>query len=96
MCGRINVMLRKLHVSSESDLDFVPEEGQRDLACSNKKSLRCPSFGMNSNEMAEDAALDYFSSILVEAFLDQEYERNNLHKPKESGDICPGIDQRAS
>ena len=89
-------MLRKLHAKSESDRIFVPEEGQRDLACSNKKSLRCPSFGINSNEVAEDAALDYLASILVEAFLDQEHEHNQSDKPQKSGDICPGFDKGTS
>lgn len=70
------------HDKSISENIFVPEEGQRDLLCCNKKSLRCPSFGIkNPNFVSEDVALDYLSSILVEAFLDKkEYERNQLHK----------------
>lgn len=35
--------MTKLHIGSISDNIFVPEEGQRDLMCSNKESLRCPS-----------------------------------------------------
>jgi len=85
--------MRKLHNKSISENIFVPEEGQRDLLCSNKKSLRCPSFGIiNSNNVSEDVALDYFASILVEAFLDKkEYERNQLHKSQTGSIICPSV-----
>jgi hypothetical protein len=90
-------MLNKLHANSKSDNNFVFKEGQRDLACSNKKSLRCPSLDFNSDKAMEDAALDYFASILVEAFLDKkEYEYNTLHKPQECGNICSGINKRTS
>ena len=54
--------------------NFAPKEGQRDLMCCNKKSLRCPSFGINSN-LSQDASIDYLAKILVEAFLDKkEYD----------------------
>jgi len=33
----------ELHERLISDDNFVPREGQRDLLCSNRKSLRCPS-----------------------------------------------------
>ena len=33
----------ELHERLISDDNFAPEEGQRDLLCSNRKSLRCPS-----------------------------------------------------
>ena len=86
--------MNKLHIKSISDINFVPKEGQRDLMCSNKKSLRCPSFGINPNNVSEDVALDYFASILVEAFLDKkEYEREQLHK-KTGSDICPSFNER--
>lgn len=73
--------MSRLHSKSNSGL-FVPKEGQRDFECSNKKSLRCPSFGITKlNNVSEDVALDYLASILVEAFLDKkEYERNQLRK----------------
>ena len=89
--------MSKLHDKSKNDI-FVPEEGQRDLACSNKKSFRCPSFGIkNPNNVSEDVALDYFASILVEAFLDKkQYERNKLCESKTSSDICPSIDEGTS
>jgi hypothetical protein len=65
----------ELHKRLNNDIKFVPKEGQRDLLCSNKKSFRCPSFGINNN--TGDVALDYLAKVLVEAFLDkQEYERN--------------------
>ncbi len=89
--------MNKLHAELNSEL-FVPKEGQRDFACSNKKSLRCPSFGIiNPNNVSEDVALDYFASILVEAFLDKkEYERNKLLKSQTGSDICPSVHERAS
>ena len=87
--------MNELHANDITDNNFVPEEGQRDLACSNKKSVRCPSSGFNPNEVSEDEALEYLASILVEAFLDKKAdEYNKLHKPQKSGDICPGINQR--
>ncbi len=89
--------MSKLHSKLNSE-PFVPKEGQRDFECSNKKSLRCPSFGIkNSNNVSEDVALDYFASILVEAFLDKkEYERNQLHKSETGSDICPSIHEGTS
>jgi hypothetical protein len=61
-----------LHINPDNDHIFVPEEGQRGLMCSNKKSFRCPSFGINQSDVvSEEVALDYFAKILVEAFLDQ-------------------------
>lgn len=89
--------MKTLHVKPNNDEIFVPKEGQRGFACSNKKSFRCPSFGINNNESSEDAALDYFAGILVEAFLDKkEHEHNQLHKSKTSSDIRPCIDEGAS
>jgi hypothetical protein len=80
-----------------SDDIFVPEEGQRDFLSSNKESLRCPSFGINPNQVPEDVALDYFAGILVQAFLDKkEHEHNQLHKSKTSSDIRACIDEGAS
>ncbi len=67
----------KLHAKLINDAVFVPEEGQRDLVCSNTKSFRCPSLGINSNQVSEEIALDYFAGILVKAFLDK---KENDHK----------------
>lgn len=36
--------MNEQHKGSMSEDNFVSEEGQRDLLCCNKKSLRCPSF----------------------------------------------------
>ena len=74
--------MKKLHKSLISNKKFEPREGQRELLCSNKDLFRCPSFGIkNPNNVSEDVALDYFASILVEAFLDKkEHEYNKLHK----------------
>ena len=64
-----------LHINPISDNNnFVPKEGQRDLMCSNKESLRCPSLCIINNS-SENESLNYLASILVEAFLDKkEYE----------------------
>lgn len=86
----------RLHLKSENDV-FVPKEGQRGFACSNRKSLRCPSFGINPNQTSEDVALNYLAGILVEAFLEKkENEYNNHNNPKELGDILPSLDQGTS
>ncbi len=34
--------------------NFVPEEGQRDLLCCNKESLRCPSLGVEEVELTDE------------------------------------------
>jgi hypothetical protein len=88
--------MNELHTKLISDNKIVPREGQRDLVCSNIKSLRCPSFGVNNNS-SEDASLDYLAKILVEAFLDKkEYERKQLCEPKESSNLLSSINKRAS
>jgi hypothetical protein len=40
--------MKTLHVKPNNDKIFVPKEGQRGFACSNKKSLRCPSLSTSS------------------------------------------------
>ena len=83
----------ELHDKLICDENFVPNEGQRDLLCSNKESHRCPSFGLNNN-ISEDVALDYLAKVLVEAFLDKkEYEYNQFHKSKTGSSICPSINE---
>ncbi len=87
--------MNELHSELNNDA-FVPKEGQRDFECSNKRSFRCPSFGIKNNYVSEDVALDYFAGILVEAFLDKkEYERNKLQS-QASSDICPSIHEGTS
>ena len=39
----------ELHNKSKKT-NLVPKEGQRGLLCSNKKSFRCPSFGIKEKE----------------------------------------------
>ncbi len=82
--------MKELHNKLIVDNIFVPEKGQRDLLCSNKKSIRCPFLGINSNS-PEDVMLDYFSSILVQAFLEKKNENN---KQSSGGHICPSIHKR--
>ena len=46
--------MNKLHDIIKQD-DLVPEEGQRDLLCSNKESVRCPSLGLvQKNEKLQE------------------------------------------
>jgi hypothetical protein len=56
--------MKKLHAKLNSEL-FVPKEGQRNFACSNKKSLRCPSLGLNPT-LSKDTivALEELGDIL--------------------------------
>ncbi len=79
--------MKKLHNKLIVDKIFVPKKGQRDLLCSNKKSIRCPFLGINSNS-PEDVMLDYFASILVQAFLDKKNENN---KQSKGSNICPSL-----
>ncbi len=84
------------HNRLKRDANFVPEEGQRDLLCRNKESLRCPSFGCVPPLKSEEAALEYLASILVDAYFDSlEYDRTHTNKTKESGDLLPGLNERA-
>jgi len=71
----------RLHNNKSFEDKFVPKEGQLGLLCSNKKSSSCPSFGIsNPNLIHEDVALNYFASILVEAFLN--HRKNERNKSK--------------
>lgn len=69
--------MKARHKRLRSDKNFVSEEGQRNLLCRNKKSLRCPSFDINPNTVPEKIALDYLASILVEMYLDDVNHENN-------------------
>jgi hypothetical protein len=89
----------KLHINSTSDNNFVPEEGQRDLMCSNKKSLRCPSLGLNNLLISEDVAIDYLAQVLVDIFLDKKIKENDKPintKSTKGSDILPSINKRTS
>lgn len=68
--------MARLHIEPNNSNIFVPKEGQRNLMCSNKKLLRCPSFGYNhvEKENEEELALDYLAKLLVEEFLNKKYE----------------------
>ena len=89
-------MIEELHIKPNNDNIFVPEEGQRGLMCSNKKSFRCPSSGIKINNQSEEAKLDYFASIIVQAFLDKkEHERKQSNNSQESDNIHEGINYGA-
>jgi hypothetical protein len=71
--------------------------GQRGPLSSNKVVNRCPTLGINPNEVSEDVALDYLASILAQAFLDRkEDEYIQTQQSKTSSDICPGVNERTS
>lgn len=61
--------MNSLHDKSIHENIFEPKVGQLGLACSNKKSCSCPSFGFNNS--SEDISLDYLAKILVEIYLDK-------------------------
>lgn len=42
------------HKKVISDKKIEPEEGQRDLLCRNKESLRCPSSGVEDSNLPEE------------------------------------------
>ena len=68
-------MMTELHEKLISKYKLMPEEGQRNFLCINKKKIRCPSLCID--KPSEDAQLDYLANILVEIFLDKKiYERN--------------------
>ena len=88
-------MLRKIKPNNENNIES--KEGQRGLLRSSKVVNRCPSLGINPNEVSEDVALDYLASILAEAFLDRkEDEYKQLQQFKKSSDIRPGIHKGTS
>lgn len=57
--------MSELHSKLICDAKFVPDEGQRDLECSNKESHRCPSFGTNNLDAGKfnDEELDNISNL---------------------------------
>lgn len=62
--------MKKLHNKLITDPKIEPNEGQRDLLCSNKKSERCPSLGsFNPNDVPEDVALNHLAKILSDIYL---------------------------
>lgn len=85
---RIDIM-DPLHKREKDAFEIEPKEGQRDLLCSNKASIRCPSLGFNNSFASEDDALDYLAEVLVDSFLDKQY---GTEKYKASGDLLPSFD----
>ena len=57
--------MNELHIKLISDNTIVPKEGQRDLMCSNKESLRCPSL-CSSSILSKDTlnALEELGDVL--------------------------------
>lgn len=57
--------MSELHSKLIYDEKFVPDEGQRDLECSNKESYRCPSFGVQELDLENytEKELDNISSL---------------------------------
>lgn len=64
-----------LHNSSIETNTIVPKEGQRELLCSNKKFLRCPSLGY---EYIEDSSkVDKAFDILFDAIIKLREEKDD-------------------
>lgn len=83
--------MTKLH-KYHSENHIEPTEGQRDILCSNKESLRCPSLGLNDERLVdEDKLLDYLAEILTDTFLDKKINAK-LRTQKECSHILPSID----
>ena len=79
-----------------SEANVESKEGERQLLSCNKANGRSPflEFISNSPLVTEEMQLDYLASILVAIFLEQ--KRNGTKQQKESSDILPGFNQRAS
>lgn len=58
--------MRKLHNKLIIDKKFVPKEGQRDLLCSNKESIRCPSLDYKYIPSSEDVVDRVFDLLFEE------------------------------
>jgi len=86
------------HKKSVNDNNFVPEEGQRDFLCCNKKSFRCPSLDSypNTSEMPKEVALDYLAAILVKIFISLENDEYTSRNNKEGGALLPSLDKGTS
>ncbi len=87
--------MKKLHKSQILKELVKPREGQRGLLCSNKLLSRCPSLGIKSlNSESEDAALEYYANILIEAYLNKKTNEHNQSSCIEKmRDLRPGINQ---
>ena len=66
----------KLHIKLISDNTIVPKEGQRDLLCSNKESLRCPSLRINELSPKKVEYLESFFRNIIRMEIEK-YIKNN-------------------
>jgi hypothetical protein len=57
--------MNELHNKLNSDHTFASKEGQRDLLCSNNKSLRCPS--LDYQPLVSDTNVDKAFDLLFSA-----------------------------
>jgi Fe-S-cluster containining protein len=71
--------MKKLHAEF-NDKIFVPKEGQRDFACSNKKSYRCPFLGVKTKEEKVELVKPILKNLInfiiekeIEDYLDKLY-----------------------
>ena len=77
----------QLHESRISE-KIEPKEGQRELLCSNKDSLRCPFVGSISEE---DQTLDCLAGILVEAYIKKKRNEFKNIKQQKSSNLLPSV-----
>lgn len=68
----------ELHNRSEHN-NLAPKEGQRDLLCSNKKFVRCPSFGTRETLTEKDIEeysilLEDIAKIFIDKHLKEYYD----------------------
>ena len=80
--------MTKLHNIIKQDI-LVPEEGQRDLLCSNKESVRCPSLGYLKSDIENETGINKAFDILFEAILNNKKQTNEANKI--NSNICQSI-----
>ncbi len=73
--------MAELHNKFKDDI-LVPKEGQRDLLCSNKESIRCPSLGFNKEISDEEkeafkVLLKDLAKTFINSVLEEHDEQNN-------------------
>lgn len=79
----------KLHNIINKDI-LVPEEGQCDLLCSNKKSIHCPSLGYIQSEKENEVGINKAFDIIFEEVLNNKKQKNEANKI--NSNICQSID----
>ena len=89
---RINLLHKRENTAAKK---VEPKEGERTLLCSNESGRPSPSLDLDSDShlVSEKMLLDQLAEIIVDIFLLQQHDINTTQK---SGDLLPGINERAS